>query len=99
MKKTKIALIVSTVFNVLLLLYIVGTLVTEALITDYAVYQGIKHQLCEVEYQNILNDYDTRMTDPAVAHSYKNNFAINVCLRNYKTGEPLNLQPLVDQVQ
>lgn len=67
--------------------------------TVLAAHRGTLRVLCEEQYQQRLDDFDKIYPDdPEAAAEAKNTYAITVCLRNYKTGEPLDLQPLVDQV-
>lgn len=80
--------------------FLVGWYVETSGALDKAEYNAINDRLCRQNYQRILDDIDQQFPDdPKRAADTKNSFAINVCLRNYKTGEKLDLQPLVDQVK
>lgn len=103
--KKRALFIGSLILNVVLILYVMagfllGSYVEKSGVTDIAEYNAIKDKMCEQNYQRILDGYDNQYaSDPKRAHDAKNSFAINVCLRNYKTGEQLNLKPLIDQVR
>jgi hypothetical protein len=99
-KRTKIILIVSLSLNALVVLYIAASYVASMFISDYSIYTLNRYWACEQNYQNMLNTIDKDLGyDPARAEASKMVYAIEACQRNYKTGEKLDLQPLVDQVE
>ena len=67
---------------------------------DFAEIQATNYRMCEQNYQRTLDRIDQQYSDDQErADSIKNSFAINICLKNYKTGERLDVQPLIDQVK
>lgn len=92
--KNKAVLIASLSLNGLLILYIIGGFIVASQVTDYSMYSAMRDKLCQQDYQKTLNDYDKQfISDPQMAADAKNSFAINVCQRNYKTGQPLTYDP------
>lgn len=51
---------------------------------------------CEEKYDDMMRLIEQNDTDQI--EQTKNAFALGTCLKNYKTGEPLDLSPLIDQV-
>ena len=69
-------------------------------VLDYAQIRAMHFEICEEKYQRMLDRIDQQFSyDLRRAADEKNSFAINMCLKNYKTGERLDIQPLVDQVK
>lgn len=100
LSKITLLLVISVVLNVLLGMYIALGFFAASQISNFAQYNAIHDKLCEQDYQKTLDDYARQFADdPQRANDSKMSFALNVCHRNYKTGEPLDLQPLVDQVK
>lgn len=100
-RKQKTIFLASLIINAGLIIYLVAGFAVRWYVDssgtlDMAQYNYIKNKMCEQNYQRILDDLDKQYAERA--EGLKNSFAINVCLRNYKTGEQLDLQPLVDQV-
>src|SRR5688572_20455078 len=98
-RKLKIFLIISVVINVLFIGFeIARAYVINAGLLDYVEYQYLHQRMCEDDFQAKMDQID-KSYGPERAPGIKNSYAINVCLKNYKTGEQLDLQPLVDQVK
>jgi hypothetical protein len=104
-RKLRYTFIGSLVLNVLLILWtLLGFFMTWYLDTsgalDHAAINAYQHRFCEQYYQRMLDNIDKQYgDDPQRAADLKNSYAINVCLKNYKTGERLDIQPLIDQVK
>lgn len=98
--KSKLALIISVSLNILLILYIAVSAILRSQITEFTLYNSLTDSMCGDEYQKTLNDFDKQFAgNLEKAAQAKNSFAINVCHRNYKTGQQLDLTPLIQQVK
>lgn len=62
--------------------------------TTIAEYNALQKELCETNYDKYLNQWGEANGDES-----KKSFAMLVCLRNYKTGESLDLTPLSAQIK
>lgn len=89
-KKTKIVFVVSLVLNGLTALLFVGSYVANMFISDYYIYQVNRNWACESNYQNMIDRIERDWShDPEGGEAAKKVYAIEACLRNYKTGEQL----------
>lgn len=95
----KMLFITSLILNILLILGILASVILNSKISSISRHSAILYQLCEEDYSKILADFDRQFPDnPQQAAEHKKAFAITTCLRNYRTGQPLDLQPLANQV-
>jgi hypothetical protein len=104
-RKVRYVFVGSLILNVLLIMWVAFGLwanwyIDSTGVLKYAEINAFQYKFCERDYQRNLDDIDKTYgtDDPKRAADLKNSYAINVCLKNYKTGERLDVQPLVDQV-
>lgn len=103
--KLRYAVIGSFILNGLFILWLlIGAFATWYIEStgalDYAQITGFQNHFCGQYFQRMLDNIDKQYPgDPERAAAQKNSFAINICLKNYKTGERLDVRPLVDQVK
>jgi hypothetical protein len=103
--KLRFVFIGSLVLNILFILWWAAGVVISSYLDstgalDYARINSMQNEFCSFKFQRVLDNIDKQYgDDPQRAAALKNNFAINVCLKNYKTGQRLDVQPLVDQVK
>lgn len=90
---SKKLLIISLVVNAVLAVTLLSLFFPDKIApnTDVAEFTYLQEKLCGEDYERQL-----AMRDSEEA---KKVYAITVCLKNYKTGEALNLKPLEDQVE
>lgn len=86
-------LIISVVVNAALVTALLSLFFPDKIAsnTDVAEFTYLQEKLCGEDYERQL-----AMRDSEEA---KKVYAITVCMKNYKTGEPLDLKPLEDQVE
>lgn len=101
--KLKTVLYISLTLNILLIGYItfVGVVSYIAEKNDslfYAELQAMQEYYCGEGYEKAMRDIDNQGHEPDVVAVRKHVYAMTVCLRNYKTGDDLDLTPLTDQV-
>lgn len=88
-------LIVSVALNILFIFLTALTILSLRFSdTTVAEYNALQTELCETNYDKYLNRWGEANGDEG-----KKSFAMLVCLRNYKTGEPLDLKPLDEQIK
>lgn len=94
---SKKLLTISLILNAIFIVFIIAGLIFIALPKqniDLALFNTIQQKICGEDYQKYL-----QQVGEAHGEEGKNAFAITTCLRNYKTGQDLNLKPLEDQVK
>ena len=86
-------LVISVVVNTVLAVALLSLFLAEKIApnTDIAEFTYLQEKLCGEDYEMQLA---MRESEEA-----KKVYAITVCMKNYKTGEPLDLKPLEDQVE
>lgn len=101
-KKRGWLLISSLALNGVLVIYFLSGLVyswyldkTNALL--YAKINSSQEYFCEIKYEEMLRMIDESLDGKNEAAA-KFSFAANICGKNYKTGEYLNIKSLVEQV-
>ena len=99
----KAVLITSLVTNALLIGYVVFTEVRGSVIANsdelfYATLNADQAYYCGEGYNKVMRDIDAMGLNNNDMAARKNVYAMTVCLRNYKTGQDLDLSPLVQQV-
>jgi len=85
-----ISLALNGIFALLLLAYGIGYLVVSNADLNYARYNALVDEMCGEKYQKYLQEYDG-----STGEEGKKVFAATVCLRDYKTGKDLDLEPLL----
>lgn len=94
----KNALKLSIALNILLLVGVILYLFTPIIVGDkltIAQLGAIQQYYCEDHYRQMLDKLGSEGADPTRT---KMVYALTTCLKNYKTGQSLDLKPLVDQI-
>lgn len=92
-------IITSFVLNGLAFVYIVGGYLLQPIIEDQLLVanaNAYQKYYCETKYDAMLHKHDELPDSQRDAQ--KMLYAMTFCLRNYKNGEQLNLQPLLDEI-
>lgn len=90
----KIALAGSLVLNII---FLVGFIALNSL-SDISRIRAFQQHYCGEKYEAMLRSV-AEGQDEEHARQAQLVYAMTVCLKNYKTGEPLDLDPLVKQVE
>lgn len=100
-RKLRLAFIGSLIVNAILVVWLSAIYFVDTNgALDFAEIHRLNYGICQENYQRILDKIDQQNADdPKKATALKNSFALNICLRNYKTGERLDVQPLIDQIK
>ena len=98
-KLKKALIITSVILNIAAFIYIVGGYILRPVIEDellFANSQAYQRYFCETKYQTMMD----RLNGPNRTNedTSKMLYAMTFCLRNYKNGQQLNLQPLLDEI-
>lgn len=93
----KLILSVSLAVNVVLIISVIIMLFINNSVSDTARINAFQSTYCTEKYDQMLQSYD-KTYDAEHAAQAKNTYAMTVCLKNYKTGQPLDLSSLQKQV-
>jgi len=100
-KFKKPLIIASFVLNGLFVLYLIAVEIILPPILEeklfYAQLNAMHTYYCEEKYDYALNRIDNE-SNPEQREQQKMVYAMTNCGKNYKNGQPLDLQPLTDQV-
>ena len=98
--KLKKALIIrSLIIKIAAFIYIVGGFILQPIIEDellFANSQAYQKYFCETKYNAMMDRLDG--SNQKNEDTSKMLYAMTFCLRNYKNGQQLNLQPLLDEI-
>ena len=99
----KALLIASLMINVLLIGYVLFVEVRGSIVANddalfYATLNADQAYYCGEGYDKVMRDIDAMGLNNNDMATRKNVYAMTVCFRNYKTGQDLDLSPLVKQV-
>lgn len=92
--KKNTVLAVSLIINVILILvvgvYLVGVMVLKGADLNIAQFNTLQAEMCGEKYEKYIQQWGE-----AHGEDGKKQFAATVCLRDYKTGKDLDLEPLL----